>query len=201
MMYVAVLRSMEQEQAIHKGTKVFIFREEDQFEDAVQPDCAVMGGNLMYRLPRVQDQNATFQDQAGHRGSIRWFSRTGTQLEQANAVTEVVIPHLIRENATNVTILLVLEEQSLSGLSWEDTFPLLVGTLEKVMAINRQKGYDFKLVAGPMVYPIGDTLRPLHAKVAAHNAVVETFNHFVVKSCTWKMWKFPLTKAPIQPQN
>ena len=176
MMYVAVLRSMEQEQAIHKGVKVFIFREEDQFENAVQASCAVMGGNLMYRLPRVQDQNATFQDQAGHHGSIRWLSRMGTQLEQANAVTEIVIPHLVKENATNVTILLVLEEQSLNGLSWEDTFPLLVGTLEKVMTINRQKGYDFKLVAGPRVYPVRDTLRPLHAKVAAHNAAVETLH-------------------------
>ena len=114
---------MEQEEVIHKGTKVFISREEDQYDEAVQPSCAAMGGNLMYRLPRVQDQNATFKDQEGHPESIRWFSRTGSQLEQANAVTEVVIPYLIKENSTNVTILLVLEEQSLSGLSWEDTFP------------------------------------------------------------------------------
>ena len=42
-LYVAVLRRMEQEDVVHKGTKVFIFREEDQFDSAVQPECAVMG--------------------------------------------------------------------------------------------------------------------------------------------------------------
>ena len=131
---------MEQETVPHRGVKVYIFREEDQFTDAVQPACAVMGGNMMYRLPRVQDQDEMFRDQLGHTKSIRWFSRTGSQLEQASAVTEVVIPHMVKENVTNMTILLVLEEQNINNLNWEDTFPLLVGTLEKVETINRQKG-------------------------------------------------------------
>ena len=78
---------------MHKGTKVFIFIEEDKFDAAEQHVFAVMGGSLMYRLPRVQDPNATFTDQEGHEESIRWFSRTGSQLEQANTVEEVVIPH------------------------------------------------------------------------------------------------------------
>ena len=67
---------MEQEQATHKGVKVFIFREDDQFDRAVQPECAVVGGNLIYRLPRVQDQNATFQDQIGHRVICLYTGRT-----------------------------------------------------------------------------------------------------------------------------
>ena len=54
---------MEQEDVVHKGTKVFIIMEEDQFDEAVQLTCTVMGGDLMYRLPRVQDKNATFTDQ------------------------------------------------------------------------------------------------------------------------------------------
>ena len=201
MMYVAVLRTMEQEVVVHKGVKVYIFREEDQFSDAVQPDCAVMGGSMMYRFPRAQDPDAMFKDQAGHRVSIRWFSRTGTQLEQAKAVTDVVIPHLIKENVTDVTILLVLEEASLNGHNWEDTFPLLVTTLEEVERINRDKGYDFKLVAGPMVYPFGDNQRVHHAKVAAHNAAVEAFNHYIVKSCTWKSWRFLLNKCTHPAQD
>ena len=145
---------MERDDVAHKGTKVFIFREESQFSTAMQPACAVIGGSLIYRLPRVQDENATFADQQGHNKSIRWFSRTGSQLEQANAVTEVVIPELVKQNITNVTIVLAPEEQSLNCLNWEDTFPLLMTTLEKVLLVNRQTGSSFDLVAAPMEYPM-----------------------------------------------
>ena len=75
-----------------------------------------------------------------------------------------------------MTIILALEEQSLSGLNREDTFPLLMVTLKKVLAINRKSGCDCKLVAAPMVYPVEDTHRPLHAKMTARNAVIESFN-------------------------
>ena len=180
---------------VYKGTKVFIFREEDQFNAAVQPVCAVIGGSLMYRLPRVQDENATFTDQEGQDESIRWFSRTGPQLEKANAVAEVVIPHLVKENATNVTIVLALEEQSLNSLNWEDTFPLLMITLEKVLLVNRRIGSNFNLVAAPIVYPNGDNQRLLHVKVAAHNTAVWAYNHPVRGVFTWKIWKFPLNKT------
>ena len=86
---------MEQDIVVHKGTNLYVYREEIQFSTSVQPVCAVIGGGLIFQLPQVQDENALFSDQYGHTGSIRWFSRQDPQLEQANTVLEVVIPELV----------------------------------------------------------------------------------------------------------
>ena len=133
---VAVMQTMESMTTQHRGAKVHMFNEDHQFTGAVQPACAVVSGSLSYRLPRVQDENDPYSDLREHNNSIRWYSRVGTQEEQAEAVTAVVIPDLLKNNITDVTILLALEEQILSRLDWTDTFPLLVKTLKKVLMVN-----------------------------------------------------------------
>ena len=52
-----------------------------------------------------------------------------------------------------------------------------------------------------MVYPYGDHLRALHAKVAAHSVAVWVYNHHVRGAAKWKIWKFPLNKASSPDSN
>ena len=70
-----------------------------------------------------------YNEQAGRRASNHWYSRTGTQRGQANAILEVVLPDLAEDNILKAVILLALEEQNLRELDWQETFPLLVTTL------------------------------------------------------------------------
>ena len=100
----------------HNSGQVFIFREEMQFQRPVQAGCAVVAGPLTITLPRAKDGiNSTIDDPESNT-SIRWYSRTGPQAEQAEAVLDVVIPDLIKENSTDVMIVLALEEFHLEDL-------------------------------------------------------------------------------------
>ena len=102
-----------------------------------------------------------------------------------------MIPDLRKEKSTNVVIVLALEEQNLQNLHCEDTFPLLVTTLERVMLVNLQTVFNFNLVAVPMVYSIGEANKPLQARVAAHNVSVSAFNYNMRGVCTLEICSRP----------
>ena len=185
---------MQKDVRLHNLGNIHRFWEEDQFEGAVQPACVVMSGALTYRLPRVQDANDMYNEQAGRRASIHWYSRTGTQRGQANAILKVVLPDLAQDNISKAVILLALEEQNLRELDWQETFPLLVTTLERVMVYNLKNGTDFDLVAAPMLYSNGESHKPLHTKVTSHNNAVASFNYYLRNA-------IPLTSGSMPPER
>ena len=194
--YVAVLAKLDYEVVPHNNGQVFIFREEAQFNKPVQTGCAVLAGPLTITLPRAKDGTNSTVDDPDATSSIRWYSRTGPQAQQAEAIVDVVILDLVKENSTDVIIVLALEERNLEDLDWGDTFPLLIATLEKVMLANIERGTSFKLIAAPMLYPIGDKYKALQAKVASHNASVAAFNYYIRGVRTVDLWKFATnTKA------
>ena len=100
-----------------------------------------------------------------------------------------------------VTILFAPEEMILSNLVWTETFPLLMKTLERVLVMNQQENCNFRLIAAPMIYPIGENNKALQANVASHNAAVWAFNHFVTRAYTPPIWRFTTNKTTRQDTN
>ena len=68
-------------------------------------------------------------------------------------------------------------------------------TLERVLVINNRQNCNFRLIAVPMVFPFGESNKPLHARVAAHNAAVWAFNFFVQRAYTPPIWRFTTNKT------
>ena len=183
----------------HEGGQLYRFNEDTQFQRPVQPSCVFVSGGLAFRLPRVQDPSKLYQDITNEdTSSVLWYSRTGTQAEQAAAVLEVIIPDLLQLNIRNATIILALEEQHLKDLDWEDTFPLLVRTLEKVEVINRRENTEYDLVGAQMLLPIGEGLKPLQAAVVANNAAVAAFNFHIRGARTLELWRFAVNRKARQ---
>ena len=179
----------------HGGGQIYRFREETHFRVPVQTNCAFLSGGLTFRLPRVQDTTNLYQDITEQDTSaIMWYSRTGTQAEQADAVLEVVIPDLLHHNIRSATIILALEEQHLKDLDWEDTFSLLINTLERVEALNTNEKTTFDLVAAQMLLPIGEGYKPLQAAVVANNAAIAAFNFHIRGARTLELWRFAINR-------
>ena len=83
-------------------------------------------------------------------GSIRWYSRMGSQIDQVETVMDIVVPDLFKENIRKATFLLALNLE---------TFNLLIQTLEMLQVCNLEEGTKYQLVVAQMVLPIGDRNR------------------------------------------
>ena len=185
---------MDPDSRPHRDGTIYRFREEPFFKHLVQPVGVMLSGPLTYRLPRAHDNNNPDGDMTDHTGSIIWYSRTGTQWDQAEAVFEVVIPDLIRENIRDCMIILALEDHNLQTLNWTETFLLLVQTAERVELFNLKENTEFDLVAAGMFYPIGEGQKAMQARVASHNAAVSLFNHYIRGAKTFETWKFGINR-------
>ena len=129
---------MQSETTQHGGAKVHAFNKDENFNLPVQVGCVFVGGSLAFRLPKVYNINDPTEDMQNHYCSIRYYSRVGTQKEQADAISAVVIPDLIARNITQVPIIFAPEEAVLSSLEWTETFPMLMDTLERVLITNNR---------------------------------------------------------------
>ena len=156
---------MGQDHRPHGDGTIYTFREESLFIDPVQPVCAMISGPLTFRLPKAYDNDNPDGDinSSKNSESIIWYSRSGRQWDQAEAVLDIVIPDLIRENVRECVIILALEDHNLKELNWAETFLLLVQTAERVELINLQKNTEFDLVAAAMFYPIGEGQKAMQA--------------------------------------
>ena len=97
--FVAVLHDMEFTVRDNNSGKFYMFLEEAAYKKAIQPKFAVVGGGITFRLPRVQDAANTYSDiDKDEPGSIRWYSRTGSQIDQAEMVLDMVAHDLLKEN-------------------------------------------------------------------------------------------------------
>ena len=189
------MRLTQSEPLEHGAARVHAFSEDQYFNIPVQVGCVFVGGSLAYRISKVYNINDPTEDMEGQMMSIRYYSRVGTQKEQADAIITVVIPNLISHNITQVPIIFAPEEAVLPSLEWTETFPMLMDTLERVLVINERQKCKFRLIAAPMVFPYGEGGKPLHARVAAHNSAVWAFNYHVQKAYTPPIWRFTTNKT------
>ena len=116
------MRMTQSEPLQHGAVRVHAFSEDQYFNLPVQVGSVFVGGSLAFRISKVFNINDPTEDMENHYSSIRYYSRVGTQKEQADAIFMVVIPDLVARNITQVPIIFAPEEAVLTSLVWTETF-------------------------------------------------------------------------------
>ena len=111
------MRLTQSEPLQHGAAKVHAFSEDQYFNVPVQVGCVFVGGSLAYRISKVYNINNPTEDMEDQMMSIRYYSRVGTQKEQADAIFMVMIPDLVSRNITQVPIIFAPEEAVASMLA------------------------------------------------------------------------------------